>query len=184
MKVDDAIKSRKSVRNFSDRKPDWRVIIDCIDSMRFAPTAGKNFTMKIILVSDRGKIQKIAKAAEQDFIAKAHYLVVAYSDPTRLSNLFGKRADIYLKQQAGAAIENFLLAIHDRGLATCWVGHFDEDQIKLALKIPNNMEVEAVFPVGYELGKSPKKDKIELDRILFFDAHKTKKMKSPVKPET
>jgi nitroreductase len=184
MKVDDAIKSRKSVRNFSDRKPDWREVIDCIDYMRFGPTAGKNFTLKIILVSDKNKIQKIAKAAEQEFIAKAHYVVVVYSDPTRLSNLFGKRGDIYLKQQAGAAIENFLLAIEDKGLSTCWVGHFDESQIKGELKIPEKMEVEAIFPVGYELGKSPKKNKIELDRILFFDAHNIKKMKLPKKPET
>jgi len=184
MKVDDAIKSRKSVRKFANKKPDWRTIIDCIDSMRFAPTAGKNFTLKIVLVSDQKKIQKIAKAAEQDFIATAHYVVVVFSDPTRLSNLFGERADIYLKQQAGAAIENFLLAIHDKGLATCWVGHFDENQIKNELKIPDKMEVEAVFPVGYELGKAHAKEKIALDKILFFDENKIKKMKSPVKPES
>jgi len=183
MKVDDAIKSRKSVRTFKNNKPDWRDIIDCIDAMRFAPTAGKNFTLKIILVSDKSKIQKIAKAAEQDFVATGHYVVVVCSDPTRISNLYGKRAEIYLRQQAGAAIENFLLAIHDRGLATCWVGHFDEDQIKLALKIPDKIVVEAVFPIGYELGKAHAKEKIELDRILFFDDFKTKKMKAPVKPE-
>lgn len=183
MKVDDAIKSRKSVRDFKDKKPDWRDVIECIDYMRYAPTAGKNCTLKIILVSDSKKIQKIAKAAEQDFIAKAHYVVVVYSDPARISGLYGKRGELYLKQQAGAAIENFLLAIEDRGLATCWVGHFDENQIKDELKIPEKMEVEAVFPVGYELGKPHKKEKIELDKILFFDAHNVKKMKSPVKPE-
>ncbi len=183
MKVEDVIKSRKSVRKFKDRKPDWRDIIDCIDLMRFAPTAGKNFTLKIMLVSDRDKIQKIAKAAEQDFIATAHYVVVVYSDPSRLSNLFGKRGEIYLRQQAGAAIENFLLAIENKGLATCWVGHLDESQIKGELEIPGEMEVEAVFPIGYELGKSAGRHKIELDRILFFNAHRVKKMKQPVKPE-
>lgn len=183
MKLDEAIKSRKSVRKFAGKKPDWRTVIECIDSMRFAPTAGKNFILKIILVSDKKKIQKIAKAAEQDFIATAHYVVAVYSDPARLSNLFGERARIYLKQQAGAAIQNFLLSIESRGLATCWVGHFDENQIKNLLKIPENMEVEAVFPVGYELGKTNMKERIPLDRILFFEDAKTKKMKAPVKPE-
>lgn len=183
MRVDEAIMSRKSVRKFASKKPDWRTVIECIDSMRFAPTAGKNFTLKIILVSDKKKIQKIANAAEQSFIATAHYVVVVYSDPERLSNLFGQRAKIYQRQQAGAAIENFLLSVENRGLATCWVGHFDENQIRLALKIPEKMEVEAVFPVGFELGMTNMKDKIPLDRILFFDAHNVKKMKPPVKPE-
>jgi nitroreductase len=183
MKVDDAIKSRKSVRKFANKKPDWRTVIDCIDYMRFAPTAGKNFTLKIILVSDKNKIEKIAKAAEQNFIATAHYVVVVYSDPTRLANLFGTRGKMYLKQQAGAAIENFLLAVEDKGLATCWVGHFDDNQIKLALKIPDKMELEAVFPIGFELGKARPKEKIALDKILFFDDFRTKKMKPPIKPE-
>jgi nitroreductase len=183
MKVEDAIKSRKSVRKFTDKKPDWRTIIECIDAMRFAPTAGKNFSMKIILVSDRNTIQKIADAAEQSFIATAHYIVVVYSDPLRLSNLFGERAKIYQRQQAGAAIENFLLAVQDRRLSTCWVGHFDENSIKSLLKIPEMMDIEAIFPIGFEFGKMNMKEKIPLDRILFFEDARTKKMKPPVKPE-
>ena len=183
MRVEEAIKSRKSVRKFANKKPDWRTVIECIDSMRFAPTAGKNFALKIILVSDKKKIQKIADAAEQSFIATAPYVVVVCSDPTRVSNLFGKRAEAYLRQQAGAAIENFLLSIEDKGLATCWVGHLDDSQIKLALKISEKIDVEAVFPVGYELGKTNMRDKIPLDRVLFFDDARTKKMKPAVKPE-
>ncbi|MDE1848512.1 MAG: nitroreductase family protein [Nanoarchaeota archaeon] len=184
MNFDSVVKSRKSVRRFSNKKPDWRAIIEAIDSARFAPTAGKNFTLKFIMVKDRETIQEIADAAEQSFIAKAHYLVAAYSDISRLTNLFGKRGEIYSRQQAGAAIQNFLLSIQDRGLATCWVGHFNDDKIKKILKIPDKMQMEAVFPVGYELGKSAKKPKIELDRILFFDQHKKKKMKVPYNPET
>lgn len=183
MKLEEAIRSRKSVRKFANKKPDWRTVIECIDSMRFAPTAGKNFTLRMILVSDKKKIQKLADASEQSFIATAPYVVVVYSDPSRISNLFGKRGDIYLRQQAGAAIENFLLAIEDRGLATCWVGHFDENQIKNMMKISDAMNVEAIFPVGFELGKTNMKDKIPLDRVLFFEDAKTKKMKPAVKPE-
>ena len=183
MDVDSAIKSRKSVRSFKDKKPNWRDIIDCIDKVRFSPSAGKNFTLKIILVNDMAKIQKIANAAEQSFIAQAHYVVVFFSDPSRLTTLYEKRGEIYSRQQAGAAIENFLLSIEDKGLATCWVGHFDEDMIKKELKIPDKMEIEAVFPIGYEFGKTPKKNRIKLDNILNFNTNGTKKMKKPESPE-
>ena len=183
MNVESAIKARKSVRRFKDKKPDWRDVIECIDAIRFAPSAGKNFTLKIILVSNKDKIKIIANAAEQPFIAQAHYVVVIYSDPSRLVSLFGDRGKIYSRQQAGAAIENFLLSIEDKGLSTCWVGHFDDDMIKREFKIPEGMEMEAVFPVGYENGKTPKKNKINLDGILYFDLHGTKKMKMPKGPE-
>ena len=81
------------------------------------------------------KIQKIANAAEQSFIAEAQYVVVIYSDPSRLISLFSRiKEKLYSRQQAGAAMENFLLAIEDKGLSTCWVGHFDENMIKKGIK--------------------------------------------------
>lgn len=183
MDVDAAIKSRKSVRRFKDKKPNWRDIIDCIDKVRFAPSAGKNFTLKIILVDDKNKISKIANAAEQPFIAEAQYIVVIYSDSSRLVSLFENKGKVYSRQQAGAAIENFLLAIEDKKLSTCWIGHFDETMIKHELKIPDKMEIEAIFPVGYENGKTTKKERINLDNILYFNEHGKKKMNTPKTPQ-
>ncbi len=63
MDLDKAIKSRKSVKKFKDKKPDWRDIIEVIDSMRYAPMAGNNFSLKFILVDNKEKIKKISKSA-------------------------------------------------------------------------------------------------------------------------
>ncbi|MBU2616074.1 MAG: nitroreductase family protein [Nanoarchaeota archaeon] len=170
MDLDKAIKARKSVRKFSSKKPDWREIIECIDAARYAPVAGGNYVCNFILVDEKEKINKIAVAAQQDFITKAQYVVVVCSNPGRLVNLYGKAGEIYARQQAGAAIENFLLKIVDSGLSTCWVGHFVEKDIKHLLDIPSDSNVEAVFPIGFELKKArTKKAPIDLDRILFFN---------------
>ena len=177
MDLDKAIQNRKSVRKFSSKKPDWRDIMECIDSMRFSPTAGKNFTLKIILVDDEKKIKKISKEAQQEFISDVSYLVAVCSDSSRLKNSFGERGKIYSKQQAGSSIQNFLLKIEEKGLATCWVGHFVEDQIKRELKIPKKLEVEAVFPVGYSLNEEKPKRKISFDNIIYFNKHGNKNMK-------
>ena len=181
MDLNKAIKNRKSIRKFSSKMPDWRDVIECIDSARYAPMAGGNFTLKFILVSDKEKIKKISMSAQQDFIAQAHYVVVALSLPSRTLNSYGKRGEIYCRQQAGAAIQNFLLKIEEVGLATCWIGHFVEEQIKEELKIPAKAHVEAVFPVGYEFKKEKPSKKIELDSILYFKTYGNKKMKSPNK---
>ena len=150
MDFDKLVKSRASVRKFSSKKPDWRDIIECIDIARYAPTAGHNSSLKFILVSDPESIKKIAKACQQDFILSAHYVVVACSSPGRLINAYGESGEAYAKQQAGAGIQNFLLKIEQVGLSTCWVGYFVESQIKTALKIPGDVSVEAVFPIGFE----------------------------------
>ena len=177
MELDKAIHSRKSTRKFSNKKPNWRDILECIDAMRYTPMAGNNFSLKFILIDDKEKIQKISESAQQQFIAETDYVVVVYSNPSRTLNSFGEKGKIYSRQQAGAAIQNFLLKIEEKSLATCWVGHFVEEQIKDELKIPKTSNIEALFPIGYEFKRKKKERKIELDTVLSFNDSKTKTMK-------
>ena len=180
MDLDKLIQSRKSIKKFSDKKPDWRAIIEAINTTRYAPMAGNIFTLKFILIDDKNKIQKITEYCEQDFFSNVHYLVVVCSNPKLIKNSFEERAERYCRQQAGAAIQNFLLKIQELGLATCWVGHFTDNLIKRELKIPEEYLVEAIFPIGYASKKiganKRKKEKTELDRILYFNQFKNKKM--------
>ncbi len=179
MQLDNAIKKRRSVRRFKEKKPNWRDIIECIDAVRYAPMAGNNFSLKIILVDNIEKIQKLADASQQPFVGSAHFVVVFCTNPERTTNCFEERANKYTKQQAGAAIQNFLLALEEKGLATCWVGHFVDSLVQETLDIPKNIEVEAMFPIGYEYGTSPKKNRIEMGRVLYFNKFKNTKMKVP-----
>ena len=140
--------------------------------------AGGNFSLKFILVDDKETINKIAEAAQQDFIKKVHYVVVACSNPGRTVNAYEKRGKIYVRQQAGAAIQNFLLKVTEEKLATCWVGHFVESQIKNALNIPSDINVEAIFPIGFEAEKKrTRKEPIDLDNILYFHEWEKRRMK-------
>jgi nitroreductase len=181
MDLDKAIHGRHSVRKFSNKKPNWRTIIECIDAVRYAPMAGGCYTLKFIFVDDEEKIKKIADAAQQAFISQTKFVVVVCSDPSRICNEYGKdNGEVWARQQAGAAIQNFLLKVEESGLATCWIGYFIEEQIKRILKIPEKWNVEALFPIGYEYSKPrTRKARIDLDRILYFNYYDNKKMKKP-----
>lgn len=182
MELDKAIQSRRSTRKFKDKKPDWRDIIECIDSARYAPMAGNNYTLKFILVDDEEKIIKITDACQQRHVGEAKYVLVVCSNPSRTTNAYEKKGEIFCRQQAGAAIQNVLLKIEEAGLATCWVGYFVEEQIKKELNIPKEVNIEAVLPIGYEYEKPRTRHaKIDLDRILYFNSYGIKKMKKPAK---
>ncbi|MDP2628869.1 MAG: nitroreductase family protein [Nanoarchaeota archaeon] len=177
MELTRAIKTRRSAKRFSNKKPNWRDIIECIDSARYAPMAGNNYSLKFILVNDEKKIREIADASEQDFVSRAQFIVVAFSTQSRTTNSYGERGKVYLRQQAGAAIQNFLLKINEKKLSTCWIGHFNEDKIKHILKIPEEMQIEALFPIGFESSKQKMSRKIDLDRILYFEEYGQKRMR-------
>ncbi len=179
MELNQAIQERKSVHKFLDKKPDWRDIIECIDTCRFAPMAGNIFSPKFILVKDKDKIQKLVDAAQQPFVAQAHYVVVVCNDTLKTVTAYGERGRIYARQQVGATIQNFLLSIQEKGLSTCWTGHFVETLVKEALSIPSTIDVEAILPIGYEKqirGAKPKR-KPNINSKLFFDKYGNKQMR-------
>jgi nitroreductase len=51
------------------------------------------------------------------------------------------------------AVENMVLAATGDGLGTCWIGSFDEDQVRAVLKIPKNLRVIVLLAVGYPSDK-------------------------------
>jgi nitroreductase len=166
------------VKNFKKKSPGWRKIIECIDAARFAPMAGNVYTLKFILVSEKDKIAQLAVASQQHFVGSVDYVVAVCSVPSATINAFGKRGEIYFRQQAGAAIQNILLKLTEKKLATCWVGHFSEDHVKNILKVPEEVYVEALLPIGIEAEKFNRKSKkIELDNILYFEKYGKKQMK-------
>ena len=130
MQLKDAIESRKSVKRFSHKKPSWEKIIQAIDYARFAPTAGNDFVTKFILVDDEKVIAELAAASQQDFVGTAQYVVVAVSDDSNLIRDYPDKGERYCAQQAGAAIQNLLLALTEKKLVTTWVGHFYDNQVR------------------------------------------------------
>ncbi|MCX6749862.1 MAG: nitroreductase family protein [Candidatus Pacearchaeota archaeon] len=179
--LDKIIHSRRSVRKFNSTKPDWRTIIECIDAMRYTPMAGNNFSLKFILVDDEKKINELTEASQQDFVGEVKYVLVVCTIPGRTETAYGERGKNYLKHQAGAAIQNFLLKLTEAKISTCWIGHFVDEQVKEILSIPKDIHVEALFPIGYAFRKPEQKRIIDLDAVLYFNKYGNKKMNNPPK---
>ncbi|MFA5992715.1 MAG: nitroreductase family protein [Candidatus Pacearchaeota archaeon] len=177
MKFDAIINERRSVRKFHPKKPDWKKIIEAIDAGNKGPLAGNIGSVKFTLVSDAEKIQEIATACQQDFVGQVHYIIVVCSDTRDVMKFYPEKGDVYIRQQAGAAIENILLKLVDLGLSTCWVGLFNEDFVKQALKIPGPVYVEAILPIGYSMDKTPRRRKPLLDNSIYFDKWGNRLMK-------
>lgn len=171
MEFDKLIRKRASIRKYSSQKVDVLKVIDAIESANLSPSPGNLPILRYIIIEDKNKIQEIAKACMQDFIADAPLIVVACSNSKRAEILYKERARKYITQHSGAAIENFLLKITDLGLASCWIGAFSDIILKRILKIPDSIEIEAVLPVAYQskADSTKQKPKSSLDGKIFFN---------------
>ncbi len=186
MELNEAIQKRRSTRKFSSKKPDWRDIIEAIHTCQYAPMAGGLFNMTFLIVDNKELIEKLASWSEQDFIAQTKYVVVAVSDPGIVKTPYPKKGEIFSRQQAGAAIQNFMLTLTDMGLSTCWIGHFNEGKVAKILKIPleSGYEIEGLFPIGYSKEKKKlNKPKSDIYNILYFNEWYNDRMKKVEKIE-
>lgn len=177
MELDTAIKKRASVREYTPKKPEMEKAIEAIEAANHAPSPGNLAVLRYIIVEDLKQIKAISQACQQPFIEQASILVVVCTDPTKAKILYDKRTDKYLRQTAGAAIQNFLLKITELGLASCWIGAFSDFTIHNILKIPDSIEIEAILPVGFQpkTCKTTQRKKPDLDNRLFFAKYGDKK---------
>ena len=69
--------------------------------------------------------------------------------------------------------------MEEKKLARCWVGYFVAGQIRRELGIPDNVQVEAILPIGYSYEKKKSPRKTNIDNILYFEKYGSKKMGGP-----
>jgi len=169
MDFDKVIDERRSIRDFSNKTVKWSDILEAIDSARKAPCAGNNFNLKFIIIKRSEAKDKIAELSEQSWIMDAPYLIVVCSNETNLEGIYYERGKIYSRQQAGAAIENLLLKLTDLKLSSCWIGAYQDGIIKQILKIPPNINIEAIIAVGYAKQKIKPPRKISLENIINWE---------------
>lgn len=184
-KLDDIIQKRRSIRKFSKKMPSWRDISHAINAARLSPLAGNIPVIRFLVIKDEKTIENLAENCQQDWIKFAKFVAVVCSKDENLVLNYEKRGKKYARQQAGAAIENFLLKIEELGLATCWVGAFYDKGVKRLLKIPDEVEIEGIFPIGYEDSKAKTKQKRKptLTSMVFWEKWGNKYMHPPRKQE-
>jgi nitroreductase len=184
MEFNSVIKKRRSIRTYADKKLNIKYILDAIESANLAPSPGNLSLLRYIIVEDPEKIAKLAQASRQEFIKKAKFIVAVCCDHKTAITMYEERAEKYTEQHVGAAVENFLLKITELGLACCWIGAFSDITVRNILKLPEEIEIEALLPVAYEskLNKSKQPKKPELTNIIFYEKFEEIHQKHPVEP--
>jgi nitroreductase len=175
MDFDKVVNRRVSVNSFTSKRPSWKAAMLAIDSALQGPFAGNKNNLKFIIVESQETIKELAKHAEQDWISSVHMAIVVVSDDTVLEDMYGDRGRVYSRQQAGAAINTILFKLVDFGLSACWIGAYNDSEVRHLLKIPKHMQIEGIIPVGYSAGKTKKKRKVSLSSAVSWEDYTMKR---------
>jgi len=169
MDVKEAIKKRRSIRKYKPLTPSISLIKELLYYANLAPSAGNLQARDFIIVDDKIVKEKIAEAAYgQDFIIEAPFLVVFCANLKRIAPYGERGKKFYCIQDVAAAIQNFLLVATDAGLATCWVGAFDNEAISRILNLPQWTKPVAIVTVGYG-DEAPESDRIDIEKLIHYN---------------
>ena len=169
MKVLDVIQKRRSVRKYKEDPIPEKALMRVLEAARLAPS-GKNIQpWKFIIVKDKVLKEKLAQAsAGQFFMAEAPIIIVGCGFPDNCYAHMGR----YMKSwsvDVTIALEHLILQAQEEGLGTCWIGSFEEEEVKAILNIPENVKVLALTPLGYPDEIPRFRGRKNLDEIISYD---------------
>jgi nitroreductase len=163
MNAIEAIKTRRSVREYSDKeisKEDLKEIVDC---GRMAATARNIQPWQFVVVQDKEKLAKIGALAKNGFFIKdANAAVVVFSEDTK-----------YYLEDGSAAICNLMLAAHALGIGSCWIAGDKKDyceDIKKMFNAPADFKLVGMVSLGYAKEAVAEKEKKAVDEVLKWES--------------
>ena len=167
------ITHRRSIRSYSHDEIESEKIDYILDAFRKAPSAKNLQPWKLILVKDKNKKNDLAIACNnQSFIAEAPLIIAACAKEEEAYGVMGGYMNSYPIDIA-IALEHLILAATEVGLGTCWIGAFKEQLVKDILKVPENVRVVALTPVGYPGNNAelPKRGRKSVSEIVSYEKY-------------
>ncbi|MFW5982624.1 MAG: nitroreductase family protein [Candidatus Brocadiia bacterium] len=144
----EAIYGRHSIRSFTDERVSDEEIDILLKAAMAAPSAGNQQPWHFVVIDDREVLDAIPK-----FHAYSAMLKQAPAAIAVCGDLSEERHEGFWVQDCSAAVENLLIAAHDRGLGAVWLGiHPAKERVEgmsELLETPENVVPFAVVALGY-----------------------------------
>ncbi len=153
----DAIRQRRSVRQYKKKLPSENDIKTILEAARWAPSGLNNQPWRFLIIKDKVKKDGLAKFTKYGEIIKDAPLTIV---------VFIDNADSYNREKdlmaIGACIQNMMLEAYSKGLGACWLGEIlnRKKEVIEYLDLNEDLELMAVVTLGYgdeEITKSCRK---------------------------
>lgn len=190
------IQKRRSIREFSDRAVDIKVIEQIIDAASSAPSGAHKQPWKFAVIADPVLKKQIRTAAEKEeyenyhgrmsdewlkdlepfdtdwnkeFLEIAPFLIVVFKESYSVEEDGTKGKNYYVNESVGIACGFLLAAIHEAGLVSLTHTPSPMNFLAELLDRPRNEKAFLLIPVGYpaENAQVPVLKRKSLDQVMI-----------------
>jgi nitroreductase len=174
------IRSRRSVRGYRDLPVEDEKIRELVEAARLAPSACNSQPWRFVAARGETKRELVDKALGRLVVGNrwaqtAPVVIAACADLSFVTHKVAAQVqglEFHLLDM-GIAVEHLVLRAAELGLGTCWIGWFDEAEVRRVLKIPKGVRVTALVTVGYPSSApaAGEQKRLRMDEILFWDSY-------------
>ncbi|MBU1158029.1 MAG: nitroreductase family protein [Candidatus Thermoplasmatota archaeon] len=159
----DPISKRISVREYDSREIPEEALKRILEAGRIAPSAMNYQPWKFVVVHDPSRRKALSHGRYAKFLTECPVVIVGCGNK--------KRSPEWYTVDVTIALQNMVTQATAEGLGSCWIGSFDEDAVKAAIKAPEDHAIVAMLAIGY-----PKDGKLKIahkrksfDEIVSFE---------------
>ncbi len=174
MDVFECIEKRRSIRKYKNIPVKEEDLMKILKAGILAPSAGNIQPWEFIIVTNNETKEKLCEAAlGQYWMMYAWVIVVVCAKEYESESVYGFRGKtLYCIQDTAAAIENMLLAVTALGYGSCWVGAFEEEEVRRILKIPQGVRPVALIPIGVPAERPMPRNRKDIFSVIHFESYK------------
>lgn len=151
MDFTEVIRTRRSIRSYSDQPVPEDALKRVLEAAHVAPSANNTQPWHYIVVRDTEKRQALAQlSANQDFVAEAPVVIVCVGK--RYHDRWSWIGENMYLVDCAISLDHLTLAARNEGLGTCWIGAIgaaSQQGMQKLLKIPQGQAVFMLTPLGY-----------------------------------
>lgn len=150
MGVYEVIQNRRTIRRFEQTPLTAAQLRKYVDAARLAPSGANLQPLKYVIVRSEGMVEKVFQ--------RVHWAAYIAPEGTpeageRPMAYIAQIADLDIKKSgyeldAGAAVENILLAAEEDGVGACWMGAIDYAEISKMLGLKETEKLIGVVAMG------------------------------------
>jgi nitroreductase len=157
----EAIRKRRSVREYTGDPIPTKDLETIVDAGRLAATGSNQQPWDFIVITDWSTIQKLKAAA--GWMEKAGAIIAVVMDPSSR----------WWLEDGSAAVENMLIASTALGYGSCWLEGYTlprEEEFKALLNVPKDKRLLTLVPIGVP-AERPTREKKPLEKVIHWEKY-------------
>ena len=166
MNTMDVIRSRRSIRKYTDQQVSEQDINELLKAGMAAPSANNCQPWHFVVINDHQVMDRIPEFHPYSKMLKYASVAIPVCIDKNLEN-----ADGYGIQDCSAATQNILLAAHAKGLGAVWLGIYPRkvriEGVKKLLGIPGGIMPLSLISIGYPAEEKPPENRFDEARIHY-----------------